>query len=156
MMKLHRYQAAIEWTGNLGTGTDNYRNYSRDYEVKVENKRIVEGSSDPSFRGDSSRYNPEELLLASIASCHLLWYLHLCADNGVIVESYTDRATGTMKELTNGSGHFTEVVLHPIVTVNNEAMLTAAMELHVKANAMCFIANSVKFPVRHQAEIKVK
>jgi len=156
MKKLHTYQAAVTWTGNLGTGTDHYRNYSRDYEVTIAHKKMLAGSADPAFRGDSNKYNPEELLLSSIASCHLLWYLHLCADHGVIVEAYTDSATGTMEELSNGSGHFTEVVLHPIVTVADETMVTAAKELHVKANTMCFIANSVKFPVRHQAEIKVK
>lgn len=156
MEKLHTYEAAITWTGNLGSGTNHYRNYSRDYIIEIENKKKLEGSSDPAFRGDSSRYNPEELLLSSIASCHLLWYLHLCADHGVIVERYIDRATGTMEELSNGSGHFTEVVLHPTVTVTNEKMVTTARELHAKANTMCFIANSVKFPIRHQPEIKVK
>lgn len=156
MNKLHIYQTDITWTGNLGTGTDHYRNYSRDYEIKIAHKPIIAGSADPAFRGDSSRYNPEELLLSSIATCHLLWYLHLCADHGVIVEAYTDHATGTMEELSNGSGHFTEIVLHPIVTVSNETMVAAAKELHEKANKMCFIANSVKFPIRHHAEIIVK
>lgn len=156
MKRQHRYQAAVTWTGNLGTGTDNYRNYSRDYIIEIENKKKIEGSSDPAFRGDSYRYNPEELFLSSIASCHLLWYLHLCADQGVIVESYTDRATGTMEELSNGSGFFTEVILHPIVIVSNEQMVTLAKVLHEKANTMCFIANSINFPVRHQPEIKVK
>ena len=156
MNKLHTYQAEIVWTGNLGTGTDHYKHYSRDYEISIAYKKILAGSSDPAFRGDRSRHNPEDLLLSSISSCHLLWYLHLCADQGVIVDAYIDRATGTMEELSNGSGYFTEVVLHPIVTVTNETMVTAALELHAKANAMCFIANSVKFPVRHEPEIKVK
>lgn len=156
MNKQHHYQTTIQWTGNRGSGTDHYSRYEREYTIHIENKPILQGSSDPAFRGDASKYNPEDLLVSAIASCHMLWYLHLCADHGVIVESYTDRATGTMEVHSNGSGHFTEVLLHPIVTVTNEQMVTTARELHVQANAMCFIANSVKFPIRHQPEIKVK
>lgn len=156
MNKQHHYQTTVQWTGNRGSGTDHYTHYEREYTIHIENKPILQCSSDPAFRGDASKYNPEDLLVSAIASCHMLWYLHLCADHGVIVESYIDRATGMMEEYSNGSGQFTEVVLHPMVTVTDEKMVTTAKELHARANAMCFIANSVKFPVRHEPEIKVK
>ena len=113
------------------------------------------GSSDPAFRGDSSRYNPEEMLLASLSSCHMLWYLHLCSEAEVIVTAYEDNAVGEMEETSNGSGRFAKVILRPVVTVQEESMLHKANELHQKANEMCFIANSCNFPVLHEPEGKV-
>lgn len=150
MDKEHHYAISLEWTGNNGTGTSAYRAYERSYKLKGENKIAIEGSSDPSFRGDKSKYNPEDLLLASIASCHMLWYLHLCAAEGICVTSYTDKATATMRETQSGSGRFTAVTLFPSVCVANPSDLARANELHEKANEMCFIANSLNFPVRHR------
>jgi organic hydroperoxide reductase OsmC/OhrA len=150
MSKQHRYELTVRWTGNSGTGTSGYRHYERSHLVSVVNKAPILASSDPAFRGDASRHNPEELLVAALASCHMLTYLHLCAEAGVIVVEYTDTATGTMAETPDGGGHFTEVTLHPLVTVLDEAMVDKAMELHQKANQVCFIANSVNFPVHHQ------
>lgn len=153
-MKLHEYHTTIEWTGNEGIGTANYKSYNRNHRISIPDKiQEILGSSDPAFRGDSSRYNPEELLVSSLSACHLLWYLHLCAVNGVVVITYIDHARGTMIETENGSGRFSEVVLCPIVTVQEENMIAKAVELHHQANQMCFIANSCNFPVRH--EIKV-
>jgi organic hydroperoxide reductase OsmC/OhrA len=155
MEKLHHYKAEIQWTGNKGSGTDHYTHYERDYNVIIGSKPILHGSSDPAFRGDEEKYNPEDLLLSALSSCHMLWYLHLCSVEGVVVEEYTDHSTGIMEERKDGSGCFTEVVLNPRVIVSLESMLSKATELHTIANKMCFIANSVNFPVKHFPEIIV-
>ncbi len=148
-MSEHNYKATITWTGNEGKGTAGYREYQRSHIINVAGKPEIPASSDPSFRGDKTRYNPEELLLASVSSCHMLWYLHLCSVNGVIVVEYIDQATGVMIEAADGSGYFKEVTLYPKVIVSNESMIGKANELHHEANKMCFIANSVNFPIRH-------
>ncbi len=149
-MKQHHYKATIRWTGNNGSGTDHYRNYERSHTISIDGKMPIAGSSDPSFRGDKTKYNPEELLVASLSSCHMLWYLHLCSEAGVVVVDYMDHATGIMAETANGGGYFIEVTLNPIVIVQDDTMIGKANELHEKANKLCFIANSVKFPVKHQ------
>jgi organic hydroperoxide reductase OsmC/OhrA len=151
----HQYKATIRWTGNTGTGTDNYRNYERSHQIIIENKSDISGSSDPAFRGDNTKHNPEDLLVSSLSSCHMLWYLHLCAEAGVIVTDYIDNATGIMVEAANGGGQFTEVTLNPIVTVTKQHMVEKANELHKKANELCFIANSVNFPVKHNPITKI-
>ena len=113
------------------------------------------GSSDPSFLGDPTRYNPEELLVSSLSACHMLWYLHLCTTHKVMVTAYLDRATGLMEETKNGSGRFKKVTLHPEVTIQDDQMLDMAVKLHHDANRMCFIANSCNFEIAHEPEIKV-
>ena len=153
MNKHHSYKTTLIWTGNKGTGTDHYKNYERSHMVKVNNKPTLECSSDPSFRGDPTKHNPEELLVASLSSCHMLWYLHLCSAAGVVVETYEDTATATMEETPDGGGHFTEVTLHPQVKVKEAHMIEKAKELHHKANQLCFIANSVNFPVKHEVSV---
>ena len=149
MNKQHAYKATITWTGNKGTGTSGYRAYERSHTISAENKADIAASSDPVFRGDKTRYNPEELLVASLSACHLLTYLHLCADSGVVVTDYFDNATGVMVETEGGGGHFTEVILNPVVTVADASMIDKANELHEKAGELCFVASSVNFPVRH-------
>lgn len=149
MKKEHKYATTIRWTGNQGTGTSNYRAFERSYTISIVNKPDIFGSSDPAFRGDKTKYNPEELLVASLSSCHMLWYLHLCSEARVIVMEYSDNATGKMVETANGGGHFTEVVLKPRVRVAENSMIEKANELHKKANELCFIANSVNFKVDH-------
>ncbi|WP_223607057.1 OsmC family protein [Chryseobacterium sp. OSA05B] len=156
MSKEHHYKTAIHWTGNQGTGTSSYRNYERSYTIHIENKAVIEGSSDPAFRGDKTKHNPEDLFLSSLSSCHMLWYLHFCSEEGIIVTDYTDEATVIMTETTNGSGHFTEVILYPTVSVTEESMIQKAKELHHKAGQFCFIARSVNFPVKHIPTVLVK
>lgn len=151
----HHYALTVEWTGNLGTGTDHYRSYRRDHIVRIEGKPDLLGSADPHFRGDRSKHNPEDLLLAALSACHMMSYLHVCALNGVVVAAYTDRATGRMESYSNGSGRFVEVVLHPQVTVRDGSMVERALTLHDEANRLCFIANSVNFPVRHEVGCSV-
>lgn len=156
-MKKHHYTASLEWTGNEGSGTESYRSYNRNHQINVEGKQHpIMGSSDPSFLGDPSRYNPEELFLSSISSCHMLWYLHLCSVHQIIVTEYLDSATGIMEEDTNGSGRFTEVILHPQVKVKNADMKGKANDLHEEANKMCFIANSCNFKIGHSPTILVQ
>ena len=147
----------LTWTGNLGKGTKNYRAYSRNHQILGDGKTTdIPGSSDPSFRGDPGRYNPEELFVASLSACHMLWFLHLCAANKIVVTDYKDRASGTMEENEDGSGQFKEVVLHPRVTITAESNREKLDELHEKAHQMCFIARSCNFPVRCEGTAEVK
>ncbi len=145
--KTRHYQTQVLWTGNLGQGTANYRAYERSHEIVVKGKPLISGSSDPAFRGDQTKYNPEELLVASISSCHMLWYLHLCAEASIVVTHYLDQAVGTMLETENGGGRFTEVVLKPVVTIAPNNDKKHAEKLHEQAHHLCFIANSMNFPV---------
>lgn len=153
--KTHQYPLDLNWTGNLGQGTSSYRTYDRAYEVVIEGKPVLLGSSDPAFRGDRSRYNPEELLVAAVSGCHLLWYLHLCAEANLIVTAYTDHAVGTMVETEAGGGHFTAIGLNPIVTVLAGSDVALAVQLHDRAHSHCFIANSVNFPIHCEPSIQV-
>ncbi|GAB2673343.1 OsmC family protein [Saccharopolyspora gloriosae] len=155
MPNTHAYTATVTWTGNTGGGTTSYRDFSRDHVVEVAGKPRVEASADPAFRGDPARLNPEDLLVASLSECHLLTYLSLCSNSGVVVLSYQDEVRGTMAESVGGGGRFTEVVLRPKVTVADESMLAKAERLHELAHRNCFIANSVNFPVRHEPQITV-
>jgi organic hydroperoxide reductase OsmC/OhrA len=150
----HNYALTLKWTGNKGEGTSTYRAYERSHSILIDNKMEILASSDPAFRGDKTKHNPEELLVASLSSCHLLSYLHVCVMAGVVVVDYVDHATGTMVETADGGGHFTEVTLHPVVTVAESSMKEKANELHKKASELCFIAHSVNFPVHHQATSK--
>ena len=152
-MKQHTYKVQIDWTGNDGDGTKTYKSYRRDHTIAAEGKPPIPGSSDPSFRGDPSRYNPEELLVASLSSCHMLWYLHLCAVNHLTVIEYRDAASGVMSENEDGSGEFVRVVLRPKVTIAAGDDRARALELHHEAHKLCFIARSVNFPVEIEAEI---
>ena len=152
MSKSHNYQIHLNWTGNKGKGTLTYRDYERDYDLRAGDKPVIEGSSDPVFRGDPSRHNPEEMLLMSLSSCHMLWYLHLCSVNKIVVEKYTDKAEGVMNENPDGSGEFKEVTLRPEVTIS-AGDIELAESLHHKASEMCFIARSMNFAVRHKATL---
>ena len=156
MPKTHRYAVTVKWTGNTGSGTSNYRSYDRRHEISTDtSKPAIPGSSDPAFRGDPARWNPEELLVASLSACHKLWYLHLCSTSGVVVVDYVDHAEGFMEEADDGSGHFQRVILRPEVTITENSDMAKARELHATAHAKCFIANSVNFPVEHEPHIKI-
>ncbi len=154
MAKQHHYKVAVSWQDD--NGTSGYASYSRDHNIVIAGKPVIEASSDPAFRGNPAKYNPEELLLASVSNCHMLWYLHFCAVNGIIVLNYVDNAEGIMEEHADGSGRFTGVTLYPVVTVSSKEMIGKAEELHAEANKFCFIANSLNFAVTHQPRILVK
>ncbi len=153
MPRNHRYEVELVWTGNRESGTSTYSAYARDWEIRTPEKPTILGSSDPAFRGDAARWNPEELLVASLSACHQLWYLHLCAEAGVVVMEYEDRALGVMVEEDDGAGQFASVVLRPRVTISPESDPDLAERLHHAAHAKCFIARSVSFPVRHEPVI---
>ena len=155
-MKNHQYKTKVIWTGNTGESTKNYRSYQRSYTISVDGKAEISGSSDPAFLGNPELHNPEDLLLASVSSCHLLWYLHLCSVNKILVLEYEDLAEGTMIESENGSGKFSEIILKPNIVVAEKEMIEKAVELHEKANEYCFIANSLNFEVKHQPKITYK
>lgn len=149
MNKKHNYKLLLTWKGNKGHGTADYKGYDRDYSIEIDHKEILKGSSDSSFRGDKTKYNPEDMLVAALSSCHMLSYLHVCATGGVVVVDYTDNATGLMETTSAGGGHFMEVTLNPVVTVADPSMIERADKFHKKAAELCFIANSVNFPVKH-------
>ena len=150
----HSFEVQTTWTGNTGRGTADYRAYRRDHEITGAKKSAaIPGSSDPVFRGDASRYNPEELLVASLSACHMLWMLHLCADAGIVVTAYSDHASGTMMLNEDGSGRFTEVALHPVLAIADTGRSAETQALHTRAHEMCFIANSVNFPVRCEPSV---
>lgn len=155
-MMIHLYHTNLIWKGNRGSGTSGYTAYSRDYNIEIAGKPDISGSADPTFRGDPAKHNPEELFLASLSACHMLWYLHLCADHGIAVMDYTDTARGKMETKENGGGRFTSVTLQPIVLIMKSENRTLAAELHQKANEMCFIANSCNFPIEHKAKVRIK
>ena len=153
-MKKHDYAISVEWTGNMGTGTSSYAAYSRNHIITGDRKgNVVSGSSDPAFRGDSARYNPEELLLAALSACHMLWALHLCADRKIVVLEYRDDALGVMAEEQDGSGKFINVTLQPRMRIATLSQIGGALEAHELAHRMCFIANSVNFQVVVQPNI---
>ncbi len=151
-MKQHTYKVRLEWTGNDGEGTKGYKSYRRDHVISIEGKPDIPGSSDPSFRGDRARYNPEELLVASLSACHMLWYLHLCTMNHITVVDYRDAASGVMRENDDGSGEFVRVVLKPAAKISSGDK-AKAHELHHDAHRLCFIARSVNFPVEVEPEV---
>lgn len=145
----HDYAVTVRWTGAGSTGTSSYTSYSRDHEIDLPHKPPLLGSADPAFRGDPGRYNPEELFVASLSQCHMLWFLHLAAESGLVVREYADAATGTMRVESRGEGAFTDVTLRPKVVTDPGELATDEhlAALHHKAHAMCFIARSVNFPV---------
>jgi organic hydroperoxide reductase OsmC/OhrA len=152
-MHLHRYKISLEWTGNLGTGTSAYTEYDRTHDLTASGKPSIAGSSDPSFQGDAQRWSPEELLVASLAACHQLWYLHLCADAGIVVTAYRNTPCGEMSVERGGEGQFGSVILRPVVEVAAGSDVALALALHDAAAEKCFIARSVNFPVRHEPQI---
>jgi organic hydroperoxide reductase OsmC/OhrA len=145
--RTHQYRVDVEWTGNDGEGAKRYAGYRRDHVIRAEGNPDIPGSSDPNFRGDAARWNPEELLVASLSACHKLWVLHLASVAGVVITAYLDRAEGVMEETPDGSGRFTQVILRPEITVAAGSDISKLDAVHHEAHVKCFIANSVNFPV---------
>jgi organic hydroperoxide reductase OsmC/OhrA len=152
----HSYEVSVHWTGDRGTGTSGYRDYGRDHDVRAAGKHDIEGSADPTFRGDRDRWNPEELVVASLAQCHMLSYLHVAVTEGFTVVDYEDRATASLNLNRDGSGELTEATLHPVVTILEADRVADAEAAHATANSLCFIARSVAFPVHHVPRTKVR
>lgn len=154
MKREHTFKTHINWTGNRGSGTMDYRGYDRDFTIKIDGKNDILGSSDSAFNGDKTKHNPEDLLLSSVSSCHMLWYLHLCSDHGIIVLEYTDHAEGIMEEEEDGSGRFVSITLTPKIVIQSHGNVDTAIQLHEKAHKMCFIANSLNCRVDIRPEVK--
>ena len=153
-MRLHEYRVQNRWTGNLGAGTSSYSAYSRDHELSANGKSsAILGSSDPLFRGDRARYNPEELLVSAISACHMLWVLHWCADAGIVVTEYVDEAIGEMQERGDGSGEFTRVVLRPRMTITDASRADEVLAIHARVHEVCAIARSVNFKVEQEPTV---
>lgn len=151
----HTFDVTVTWTGDTGEGTRSYGGYSRAHEISAPGRSAIESSSDPAFRGDGNRWNPELLFVAALSSCHKLWYLHLCAQSGIAVVDYVDEASGTMVIDDDGGGRFTSVTLRPRVTITSDSDAATAAALHAVAGDKCFIANSVNVPVEHRPTIAV-
>jgi organic hydroperoxide reductase OsmC/OhrA len=152
----HDYKARLVWDGNLGTGTTTYTGYGRKYRLQIDGKPDIIGSADPMFRGDANAYNPEDLFVAALSSCHLLSYLALCARSKINVVAYEDNATGVLQLRPDGGGIFESVTLKPVVTLAPGSDEKRALELHETAHDLCFIAASVRIPVLHEPRIKVE
>lgn len=152
MERSHKYQAKLEWTGASQGPTASYESYSREHIIEIDGKPPLKVSADPMFRGDGSTHNPEDLLLAALAGCHMLSYLAVCVRAGIEVVSYEDAASGTLA-LEGGGGRFTEVVLRPRVVIAAGGDVEKARELHDIAHKQCFIANSMNFSVRHEPTV---
>lgn len=150
------YAAHLRWTGNLGHGTADYIGYDRGYRIRIAGKPDLAGTADPAFRGEADKHNPEELFLASLAACHMLFYLSLCARNGVRVVGYEDHARGTLLLDARGGGRFEAITLHPIVTIADGVHAARAVELHDTAHERCFIANSCSFRIGHEPVIRIQ
>lgn len=148
MTKQHHYKLSLTWTGNRNNGTTHYTEYDRSYTVRIEGKPDFFGSSDVVFMGDGKKYNPEDMMLMALSSCHMLWYLHLCADAGIVVLEYSDSPTAALLDAPD-KGYFTNTELNPKVRVADQSMVELATTLHKMANQRCFIANSCNFPVHH-------
>ncbi len=155
MNTLHNYKLSVKWTGNQGSGTSNYKDFERSYNIQIENKAAILGSSDPEFRGDKTKHNPEELLLASVSSCNMLWNWHLCAENKIIITDYIDIVTAVLEETEDGNGKFSSITLNPTITITEITITEKATELHKKANEFCFVANSLNFKVGHEPVFNV-
>lgn len=153
-MKHHQYRLELKWEGNRGEGTAGYKSYGREYSIAGKGKEtVIKASADPAFLGSSALYNPEEFLLASIASCHMLWYLHLCSDAHITVLDYADSPVGVMVENEDGSGQFESVTLQPQISLAEGSDIKRAEALHIKAHSMCFIARSCNFQINYRPTI---
>lgn len=147
----HLFKAAINWTSNQNPSDSTKRFYSKSHQVKIEGKPLLNVSAAKAFKGDPELYNPEDLLLSSLVSCHMMSYLYVCSQNGIEVLEYSDHAEAILEVNPDGSGRFVAVRLKPKVKISNLDKIELAIELHIKANKLCFIANSCNFPVLHEA-----
>jgi len=155
MAQRHDFVSRIVWTGNRGEGTRSYRGYDRAWNIELPGKAVIACSNDPLLGGDPTRMNPEDLLISALSACHMLWYLHLASNAGIVVTAYRDDPVGHGESLPNGAGRFLSAVLRPTISVREGADLDRAAELHHEVHDFCFIARSVNFPVRYEPTIRV-
>jgi len=151
----HLFKTQLNWTSNQKQEDSTKRFYSKSHQIKIEGKPVLDVSAAKAFKGDPELYNPEDLLLSSLVSCHMMSYLYVCSQNGIEVLEYSDNAEATLEVSPDGSGRFTEVRLNPKIKISNPDKIELALNLHFKANQLCFIANSCNFPVLHNASCEV-
>jgi organic hydroperoxide reductase OsmC/OhrA len=151
MNRKHEYTSHIVWTGNRGEGTSSYRGYDRTWEIRTPGKPVIACSNDPMLGGDPTRPNPEDLLLSALSACHMLWYLHLASNAGIVVVHYADTPVGHGETAPNGAGRFLAATLRPLIKVRADADLAKADAIHHDISKYCFIARSVSFPVTYEA-----
>ena len=151
MAKEHDYTSRVEWTGNRGAGTADYRAYDRTWEIRTPGKPVIQCSNDPLLGGNPALPNPEDLLLSSLSACHMLWYLHLASRAGIVVQSYRDEPIGTGESEPSGAGRFLRATLRPRIEVAVGADLVKADAIHHEIHKYCYIARSVNFPVSYEA-----
>jgi len=147
----HLFKAEANWTSSPNPEQSASKFYSKSHKIVIEGKPVLNVSAAKAFKGDPELYNPEDLLLSSLVSCHMMSYLYVCSQNGIEILEYSDNAEATLEVSPDGSGRFVEVVLKPKVKISNPDKTDLALELHTKANQLCFIANSCNFPVLHEA-----
>lgn len=147
MSKTQNYKLDLSWQGNHGAGTMTHTSYDRNFTTHEGSRPPVLGSSHPAFRGNSERYCPEELLLASLSSCHMLWYLHMCAAHEVVVLEYHDHPVMEMEVKEFGNGDIRSATLSPVVRIASEDQREQAMAMHQRAHQSCFIAKAVNFEI---------
>ncbi|HET7218460.1 MAG TPA: OsmC family protein [Vicinamibacterales bacterium] len=135
------FHSHLEWSGVRKGPTRDPLTFSRDLDLSFDGT-TVPMSSAPTFRGDPTRVNPEELFVGAVSSCQALTFLFLCARKGIAVTGYTDDAEGTL-EVDNGKMRMTHVTLRPRIRLESRAHESAARELVERAHAQCFIASSV-------------
>ena len=149
--KEHPYGCTIEWTGDRGEGTLRYRGYDRTWDVITPGKPVIHCSNDPLLGGDPTLHNPEDLLIASLSACHMLWYLHLASNAGIVVRGYRDEPEAIGETSADGAGRFLRATLRPAIRVAAGADLAQADAIHLEVHKFCFIARSVNFPISYAA-----
>ena len=150
----HLFKAEAKWTSKQEDSTKRF--YIKSHTILIDGKLVLHVSAAKAFKGDPELYNPEDLLLSSLVSCHMMSYLYVCSQNGIEVLEYSDNAEATLETYADGSGRFVTVTLNPKATIANPDKIQMALDLHQKANQLCFIANSCNFPILHNANCEVK
>ncbi len=151
---MYNYESKIIWTGNRGEGTKEYDSYDRTWDINIPNKKTINCSNDPILGGDSKKMNPEDLLISSLAACHMLWYLHFASDENIVVIDYIDNPLGTGEVKANGAGRFLKITLRPEITLKKGSDVKKAFEIHSKIHDVCFISRSLNFPVDYKPKFK--
>ena len=151
----HDYTARVVWTGNRGEGTRHYKGYSRTWNVETPGKPVIQCSNDPLLGGDPALHNPEDMLIAALSACHMLWFLHLASGAGIVVMAYEDDPLAVGETDAQGASRFLHATLRPRITVAPGSDLEQADALHARGHDYCFIARSVNFPIDYKARYRI-
>lgn len=152
----HLFKVALNWMKKDNISSSLSRIYTKSHHISIEGKPDLEVSAAKAFKGDPNLYNPEDLLLSSLTSCHMMSYLYCCMQYKIEVISYQDHSEATLQVNPDGSGKIVKVDLFPEIIISNSSQIELALSLHKKANELCFIANSCNFPVYHHPKCNAK